>query len=41
MSFFISCDPLGCRRRRRRQHIYQRLVSFFAEGFSSTDDGVF
>jgi hypothetical protein len=38
-ALFISCDPLGCRRRHRhrRQHIDQRLVSFFAEGFSSTD----
>jgi hypothetical protein len=37
---FISCDPLGCRRRRRRrcQRIDQRLVFFFfALGFSSTD----
>jgi hypothetical protein len=36
---FISCHPLGCRRRHRhrRQHIDQRLVSFFAGGFSSTD----
>jgi hypothetical protein len=38
-ALFISCHPLGCRRRHRhrRQRIDQRLASFFAGGFSSTD----